>query len=143
MNAKARINLAVNILSYSLSLGLVVTGSVLKWVLPPGSGRVNMGGRGGGARNIDVVLGLTRHEWGDIHFWIAVVFVFSLSLHFFLHWPWIRAMVWGTSLKPLSLRRRLLTIGVGILSVGILCLPLVVSKQRVTQGELRSQRIAP
>jgi len=65
---------------------------VVRYVLPPGSG-----GRGGGGRR---VWGLSRHEWGDIHFYLAVAAVLLLVVHLALHWAWVcrmvRAMVGGS-----------------------------------------------
>jgi hypothetical protein len=69
---------------------LVTTGAILRWVLPPGSGG---GGRGagrfgqGGARQL---MDLSRHEWGDVHLWIAIALLSLLVLHLALHWGWIR-----------------------------------------------------
>ncbi len=43
-------------------------------------------------------LGMTRHQWGDIHFWAAVVMLGQVLLHLLLHWKWLRAQLghrWG------------------------------------------------
>jgi hypothetical protein len=69
-------------------LALLVTGLILKYGLPPGRGRGQGWGRHqGGPREL---FGLKRHDWGDIHFWIAVSLVAILLLHLVLHWGWIR-----------------------------------------------------
>jgi hypothetical protein len=62
---------------------LASTGILVRYVLPPGSGRRSH------------VWGLDRHEWGAIHFWIAVAFLAVLALHLALHWRWITAVVAG------------------------------------------------
>jgi hypothetical protein len=81
-------------------LALLVTGIILKYGLPPGQGRGRgygggwgwRGGHGGhrgdgsGPREL---WGLSRHEWGDVHFWIAVSLIAVLVLHLVLHWSWI------------------------------------------------------
>lgn len=67
--------------------GLLMTGVIIKWVLPHGG---EGGGRGmGRSRAVDAWFGLSRHEWGDIHFWIAVACVGLVILHLALHTNWI------------------------------------------------------
>jgi hypothetical protein len=34
-------------------------------------------------------LGLHRHDWGDIHLYLALFFVGLLVLHLWLNWTWI------------------------------------------------------
>jgi hypothetical protein len=71
---------------------LATTGTIMRWVLPPGSG----GGYGRGLRGgrdpdeIKELLGLPRHAWGDIHFTLALLFVFLILVHVLLHWTWIK-----------------------------------------------------
>lgn len=62
---------------------LVSSGVLLHYLLPAGSGRWL------------AVLGLNRHEWGTIHFYVAATFFFVLSLHLILHWRAILGMVKG------------------------------------------------
>ena len=33
---------------------------------------------------------MTRHEWGAIHFYLALVFVVLMVVHIVLHWNWIK-----------------------------------------------------
>lgn len=69
-----------------LILALVIaTGFVMEFQLPPGHGR-------GGAR---AMLGMTRHEWGDIHFWLSIAFIVLMAAHLWLHWRWIWALAKG------------------------------------------------
>ena len=42
-----------------LFLDMIATGYLLRFPLPPGSNKTLS------------LLGFTRHQWGDIHFWIA------------------------------------------------------------------------
>jgi hypothetical protein len=63
------------------------------WVLPPGwgggYGRGFRGGRGPGEAK--ELLGLARHEWGDVHFGLALLFVALMLVHIVLHWGWIKS----------------------------------------------------
>ncbi len=71
------VNLILNISLYMGGLFLVGTGLLLQWRLPPGSGRLRS------------VLGWTRHDWGTVHFWLAVFVVAAVILHLAMHWRWI------------------------------------------------------
>lgn len=85
MNRKGQWLFGMDVLNAVLLVVLAVTGIILKWVLPPGMGRY---GRGG-----DTLLGLTRHDWGDLHFWIALIFVATVIAHLAMHTGFIRAAV--------------------------------------------------
>ncbi|MBN1505533.1 MAG: DUF4405 domain-containing protein [Sedimentisphaerales bacterium] len=73
-------------------LALAATGAIMRWVLPPGSGGgQGHGYRGGrGAGEVRQLLGLGRHDWGDIHFVLAMIFVLLILVHLVLHWTWIK-----------------------------------------------------
>jgi hypothetical protein len=62
---------------------------ILKYRLPPGTG----GGRrriyGLGRSNLSVQWGLSRHEWGEIHFCLALALVGLIAIHLWLHWNWV------------------------------------------------------
>jgi len=80
-------------------LALSATGIILKWVLPPGSGHGLGHGHGHGHELNDgtgpeTLLGLGRHDWGDVHFWIAVSLVAILVLHVILHWTWVKCRIY-------------------------------------------------
>lgn len=79
---RSTLNYIVDIATLLLILAMVCTGLILAYVLPPGSG-----GRGGGAAS--VLWNWSRHDWGDLHFWIAVGLAAILVLHVALHWSWV------------------------------------------------------
>jgi hypothetical protein len=104
---KTTINLWLNVLAFINFCALAATGAIMRWVLPPGSGgRFAGGGRGmgrgwrGGRGALDaagsdegpikVLWGWGRHDWGDLHFWLAVGLIAIILLHLVLHWSWIR-----------------------------------------------------
>ena len=64
---------------YLLLVGLCVTGAIMKWKLPPGS-------RGGHGLSL---WGWDRHQWGELHFILALILVALLVLHLFLNWRWV------------------------------------------------------
>lgn len=87
---KTTLNLAVDTLALVLFVLLCVTGAVIRYVLPPGSGESLS------------LWGLGRHDWGGIHFWLSVAFLALMALHLALHWAWIL----GAARGPASARQR-------------------------------------
>lgn len=85
MNGKGQWLFGMDVLNTVLLLVLAATGIIIKWVLPPGMGRY---GRGG-----NTLLGLTRHDWGDLHIWVALIFVASVIVHLAMHTGFIRTMI--------------------------------------------------
>lgn len=79
---KIWINFWVDCVMFLSMSSMAVTGVIQRWVLPPSHG----GRRGLGA---ETLLGYTRHQWGDLHFWLAVLLVAMLTIHIILHWNWI------------------------------------------------------
>lgn len=124
---------------------LVATGLLLRYTLPPGSGgRVGMG-RGGGhgaGREVALVFGWTRHEWGDVHFWVSVGFLLVLATHLALHWRWILAVVRGAPRAPessaIAVRVAIGTIA-ALAVLALALLPLVVEPERVPRSALRAE----
>jgi len=67
-------NLLIDLIAAALMIGMLATGYVLRFPLPPGT-------------NKDLTLwGLTRHQWGDVHFWISLGLIAVILLHLCLHW---------------------------------------------------------
>lgn len=106
---------------------LVGNGILLKWIVPPGI----RGGRG------LTWLGESRHFWGDVHFWLAAVFLGLVGLHLALHWSWIRAC-WK---RNLGIWRSVRTWAVIVPVAVLLALPLVVpASGRDGSHEFRQHR---
>lgn len=105
--------LFIDIVSFIGFVFLTSTGILLHYVLPPGSGRWSE------------IWGLNRHEWGEIHYIIAVVFFCVLALHLILHWRVILNMIKGHK-KEISWLR--LGLGItGLLSILIFAFAPVAS----------------
>ncbi|RIL01677.1 MAG: hypothetical protein DCC71_17320 [Proteobacteria bacterium] len=81
--SRASWNALVDGISFAAFVLLTSTGVLLRWTLPPGSGRRT------------TVFGLDRHEWGTLHFWMAIALLAALSLHLALHWRFIANVVRG------------------------------------------------
>lgn len=69
----------LNIIIWFLFCALAGTGFLLAYRLPhgrPGAGRYE-------------ALGLSRHEWGEVHTWLSWAFIVVIVLHMILHWRWL------------------------------------------------------
>jgi len=87
------------------------------------------------------LLGWSRHEWGDLHFWLALVLVALVAMHLILHWDWVYGTVagWirrlpGKEQRPALRHKRL--VGVGSLLVLVLLIggALWAAQGSVTAG---------
>lgn len=92
---KLRKNLIVDVLSYIGFVLLLGTGLILEYILSHGSGRIAGRGTGhaSGEKLITTLWGMTREQWGEIHFWIAVGMLAVLAIHLILHWKWITCVL--------------------------------------------------
>jgi hypothetical protein len=139
---RGQLNALIDAVALVGFMGLTSTGLVLRFQLPPGSGGVagHGFGRGSIGRPLETLWGLTRHEWGDCHYWIALGLLTVLSLHLFLHWKWIIGVVRG---KPNDASGARLTIGVFALAVVtlVVALPMLSNTNTITRHELQQQRV--
>jgi len=100
---------AGNFLLYLAFCAAAGTGLVMEYRLPRGR-------RGHGLE----VLGLDRHEWGDIHLILSLTTLGLIVVHLALHWAWLRKVASQARWWPL-----LLGLGLGLLLIlGPLLLPL-------------------
>ena len=73
--SKNKLHLVVDVLAYLAMACLAATGLVLLYRLPHGSPREGF-----------TLLGLDRHEWGDIHWWVAVATMAVTAMHLVIDW---------------------------------------------------------
>lgn len=98
---------AFNGLIWVTFCGLAGTGLLLALRLPPGS----RGGRGLS------VLGWGRHDWGDLHTWLAYAFLLMVLVHLALHWRWFWKVAAAKRRWPL-----ILGIGGGLVLIAAMAL---------------------
>lgn len=79
---RTTLNLVIDIAAFGLFLGMIATGLIVRYFLPPGSG----GYRHPASRT---VWGISRHDWGEAHFYIAAGFLALVAVHVALHWNWV------------------------------------------------------
>lgn len=91
MVRRTTLNFVIDLVSFLNLLGLAVTGFIMKYILPPGTGGLGRAlHSGGGREDIKELLSMTRHEWGRIHFYLAILFIILMVVHIVLHWGWIK-----------------------------------------------------
>ena len=89
---RATANFIVDLVSFVDLVGMAFTGIIMKYVLPPGTGgcgRLLHGGQG--REHIKELWSMSRHEWGRIHYCLALLFLALIVVHIILHWSWIKS----------------------------------------------------
>lgn len=119
---------------------LATTGILLRYQLPPGSGRVESigGGRHSAEKTVSALWGLTRHEWGNVHYYIALALMAVLAFHLALHWKWIVCVTRGKPVEGSGYRLLLGILGLA----GILLLataPLAVTPTVSPRSQLEGK----
>jgi hypothetical protein len=117
-------------------LGLIATGLLIRFVLPPGSGSRR------------VLLGLCRHDWGDIHFWISFAGGVLLLVHLALHWQWVcltvlrlcRPVVAEDNMHRRALRRNLFGAALVLILIGLFWGMFVAARYGVQETDAADGR---
>jgi hypothetical protein len=85
-------NLLVDLIAAGLIIAMIATGYILRFPLPPGSNKYL------------TLWTLTRHQWGEVHFWISIALLGVILLHLCLHWQWLlvslKRRFWATKPSP-------------------------------------------
>ncbi len=105
-------NIIIDIVAAFLFLGMIATGYILRFPLPPGSNKSLS------------LWGCTRHQWGDVHFWISLGLLVVLVVHLVLHWNWIVTVIGKRchlvkTAHPSLVRSGVLTSGLVILTISL------------------------
>jgi hypothetical protein len=118
---KSTANAIVDSVAFVALLLLAATGVLMRYVLPPGSG------------HFSTLWGMDRHQWGDVHFWIAVSLLGVLTLHLALHWRWIASIVAGRQREGSGVRVAI-AVAALLLLAGLVATPFFVPVE-ATQDE--------
>jgi hypothetical protein len=75
------INFWIDTLTLAVFAGLAWTGCLIHYILPPRHGR---------AKGVEMLLwGWDRHDFGQVHFYLAISALVLILLHVWLHWAWV------------------------------------------------------
>ncbi len=116
---RSKLNFIIDIIAFIAFIILTTTGILMRYLLPPGSGKHS------------TIWSLDRHEWGSIHFWLSVAFFSILALHLIVHWRWIVSLVTGRSKKKSGYR-----VGLGV--VGLIAATMLAISPLLTPIEIES-----
>lgn len=83
----------MNLLLWLSACFLAGSGLAVFFKLPPGS----QGGHG------LTLWGLGRHDWGDLHAWVGIVFIALIIAHMIMAWPWLKNAAAKKRLWPVLL----------------------------------------
>jgi hypothetical protein len=132
---RSALNFLIDAIATAIMLGMIATGIIVRFALPPGSGSTKALWR------------LTRHQWGDLHFWLSLAAVAIVLLHLALHWKWVvsivRGWIAGSSQGAPSLRLRAMAAVATILIVCGAVLGFWWTAVRSVQPVAASQTNAP
>ncbi len=78
---RTTLNLVIDLLAAAFFVGMIGTGYILRFPLPPGT-----------QKSLSL-WSLTRHQWGTVHFWLSVGLLVVLLIHVAIHWQWVVAVV--------------------------------------------------
>lgn len=79
--ASAKTNAIVDILAGIAFLVSAISGLVLKFILPRGSGKIGL-----------IFLGIARENWLLIHDVSSIALILLVIIHLLLHWQWIKCI---------------------------------------------------
>lgn len=89
----------IDLFSFVALTLMLSTGILMKYTLPPRSGG-------------DVVWSLTRHDWGNVHFYFSVVFLVLMAAHLLTHIKFIKNVMLGKASTEKNYR-----IAIGIIGI--------------------------
>ena len=96
---KSKLNLLIDGAMFLLMMAIAGLGFLIKYILLPGFRENEIYGN-----NVDLRLGgFDRHQWGSIHFILAIILLFLLLLHIILHWKMIICM-WEKMIRKKNFR---------------------------------------
>ena len=124
--SKSAVNFLIDSMMFVAITLLSATGVLMRYVLPPASGHFSQ------------LWSMDRHQWGQIHFWIAVVLMSTVALHLLLHWHWIVCMVKGRPGKASRIRVALAVVAVLALA-GLMVAPFFAHVEQAGEPPHRMQ----
>lgn len=110
-------------------LVIVFIGVLLAWFIP----------KGAEAPGYEKYLwGLHRHEWGELHLWVALAFLALVIIHLALHWRWLKTC--ARQRLPRSIIVWFLVVAVGAALIVAIGMTLYPKGRYQDEGQQRQRR---
>jgi hypothetical protein len=125
---RPNLNFVIDALMFLCLMAMAGLGFLMKYALPPGrEARAKYG------RNVDLTwLGWDRHDWGQIHLYLAFILLGLLTIHLILHWQVILGLY--ARLIPDPRTRTRLAFALLILTVLLLYFPFLITPDVQERG---------
>ena len=125
---KAKLNFVIDALQFLFLMALAGLGFLMKYVLlPVREARVKYGA------NVELTwLGWDRHDWGQIHLYLAFLLLSLLLIHIILHWKIILGL-WEKLIPNPKMRTRI-AIAFLLITVLLLYFPFLVTPEMKERG---------
>ena len=111
----------IDLFSFAALTLMVSTAILIEYTLPPRSGG-------------NEVLSLTRHEWGNIHFYFSIVFLLLMSAHLITHIKFIKVVIIGKASTENNYRIAIGLVGV-IALIFLAFAPVISPVTEVNRGQ--------
>src|SRR4030043_1639399 len=125
---KTKLSFVIDALMFLCLMGLAGLGFLMKYVLLPGREAWAKYGR-----NVELTwLGWDRHDWGQIHLYLAFILLGVLVIHLILHWQMILGLY--ARLLPHPRTRTRVALAFLILTVLLLYFPFLITPEARERG---------
>ena len=118
---KPKLRFVVQALMFLCLMAVAGIGLLMEFVLIPGREKI---AKYGGNVNL-TFLGLDRHDWGDVHLYIAFTFLSLLAIHLTLHWKKIVGLF--EKMIPDPKRRNIIALAFLLVSVILIYFAFLVN----------------
>ena len=125
---KPKLNFIIDALMFLSLMAIAGLGFLMKYTLPPGRAVKATYGR-----NLELSwLGWDRHDWGDIHLYLALALLALLIIHLILHWEQILGLF--RRLVPDPRRRYRIAFVFLLLSLLLIYFPFLITPDMQSRG---------
>ena len=126
--AKVRLNFVIDALMFICLMAMAGLGFLMQYILPPGRRVHAVYGR-----NVDLTwLGWDRHDWGDIHLYLAFTLLGLLAVHLILHWSMIVGLC--ARLIPDPKQRHWVVLAFLVISLLLIYFPFLITPEVGERG---------
>ncbi len=125
---RSKLNFIIDALMFLCLMAMAGLGFLMKYILPPGREVVARYGR-----NLYLSwLGWDRHDWGNVHLYLAFALLALLALHLILHWHLIPGLF--ARLVPDPRLRHRMTMVFVILGLLLIYFPFLITPDTQPRG---------